>query len=214
MMRTKNEAIKKLEKVIKVLESAPQVPGAFDGHCVVPVKKPVRTLGLLLDFLKNSEGLPVVCSREAREAAGLVSMTEAARVCRVDIDYLHSLVNQKKIPRPSHKLPGHKIACYALDEVETIRALIASRAKAPTVAERRRADGFFSVCDVAAACGVRPISIAHHTGMGRIAPPTHKYPLGNSNYRYYSRKELEAIQKLMKDRKGFCSSGQRGRRAA
>lgn len=169
-------------------------------------------LARISEFLKTAD---VRTKRETRIEAGLLTQQETAKRLGVSPHTLAKEIAEGRVEAPARKAAGGKVSCYSPDDVEKLKSYFDSRPRgSASFTARRRADGFYSRAEVAARVGIRGnISITHHERAGRIRPPTRRYPGAPGGAVYYSEGEAKAVEKVLRERKGFAGGGRRGPRA-
>lgn len=147
-----------------------------------------RKLASLLRRAANIlEGKP------AREATKMLTLLETARLLNVSSDSMRTDIAAGRIDPPSHVAPGGRRPHYHPADLPKLRAHFATRpdmAGSSAATDARRAAGYYSIRDLAAAAGIVRVSVVWHQKCGRLAPPSHTYH--GCAGRFYDQKEFDS----------------------
>lgn len=152
------------------------------------IKKLIRQLQNLI----GEEPEPVT-AKARKERAGWLSQLDAANLLGINAATLKSWISWEVVPGPTHRLNGKLRLYYTRAEVEKMRPVVEARKKLPHQSHRRRADGLYSMAEIAKCAGCQQITIQHHIKEGHFPAPTHPHQCYRGDARFYTRKEAERV---------------------
>jgi hypothetical protein len=158
-------------------------------------KATIRRLIRDLETLLADSSDPGANKGERRARAGLLNKRQVAGLAKVSYSRVLDAISRGDIPAPSHRCGGGKWRYYTDDEAREIAQHFGKVGRGiggtALIAAARRAAGLVSQGELAAMCGVAPVSIQYHRRIGRIPAPSRSYRCSTGYF--YSADEASRI---------------------